>query len=109
MIDDILRAAAVNSRQSRHQRPPAGTYAVWFDDKSMDMPDKVDGFIMPYICTHAVRIELYEEVPDPQAEAALEAQLLARGLAFDKEDRYWLQEVQRYQVIYTLTYTAKGG
>lgn len=109
MIDDILSTAAVNSRQGRHQRPPSGTYAVWFDDHDVTMPDRVDGFILPYICEHSVRIELYEELPDPRAEAALEAELRARGLAFEKEDRYWLQDVQRYQVIYTLTYTAKGG
>jgi hypothetical protein len=41
-------------------------------------------------------------------EAAIEAELDARGLPWTKEDRYWLQDVRRYQVLYEFTYTNKS-
>jgi tetratricopeptide (TPR) repeat protein len=42
------------------------------------------------------------------AETAIEAELDARGIPWSKQDRYWLQDVQRYQVIYTFSYTSKS-
>ena len=40
-------------------------------------------------------------------EAAIEAAICAKGLLWAKEDRYWLQSVQRYQVVYTFDYYEK--
>jgi hypothetical protein len=65
------------------------------------------GVPAPYIVTHDVMVELYEPVTDPDSEARLEAQLNARGLQWTKQDRYWLQNVQRYQVIYEFNYNEK--
>lgn len=111
MIKDILTAAGIDYRRGRFPRPPAGTYAVITDDIEVDAPDRVslttpEG--LPRVYSHAVTVELYEPRPDDAAEAAIEAELNARGLPWTKQDRYWLQDVQRYQVIYEFAYTSKS-
>lgn len=102
MIDEILTAAGLNHKETRFVRLPDGTHAVWFDDVTTDGPD---GYNRIY--THDVTVELYEPKPDPTAEAALEAELDARGLPWTKQARYWLDDVQRYQVVYEFTYILK--
>lgn len=110
MIEKILTAAGVNHRQGRFPQPPAGTYAVYFDGVETEGADRVDlpaGVAMPMICRHSCRVELYEPKPDPISEAAVEAALTVWGMTWTKEDRYWLQDVQRYQVLYEFDYTTK--
>lgn len=102
MINAILTMAKVRYRKSRFQKPPAETYAVYMDDVSADGPDGSNR-----IYTHDVTIELYEPKPDDEVEAAIEAAIDAHGLHWTKQDRYWLQDEQRYQVIYEFTYVLK--
>lgn len=111
MIKEVLTAAGVPHRQGRYVNPPAETYAVYFDDVTTDGPDRVAavaGGKLPKICAHSATVELYEPKPDEAAEAAIEAALDAQGLTWTKQDRYWLQNVQRYQVIYETDYTTKS-
>lgn len=111
MTRDILTAAGVQNRRGRFPSPPDGTYAVYFDDVTVDAPDRVAlpaGEDLPRVYFHDVTVELYEPGPDDAAEAAIEAELDARGIPWAKQDRYWLQTEQRYQVIYTFSYTAKS-
>lgn len=103
MTPEILEAAGVKSRRGRFVKPPAGTYAVWTDDISTDGPDGGP----PCIFNHDVTVELYEPRPDDEAEASMEAQMSARGLNWSKQDRYWIQSEQLYQVIYEYQYTEK--
>jgi hypothetical protein len=110
MIKKILTAAGVLHRRSRFLSPPSGTYAVYFDDVDRDGADPVSlptGSRLPGVYHHDGRIELYESAPDDDTERALEDELDASGLHWTKEDRYWLQDVQRYQVLYDITYTSK--
>jgi hypothetical protein len=99
MVSKILTAAGIPERGSRFTKPPAVTYAVWFDDIETDGPDGMP----PCIFTHNCTIELYEPKKDPKAVAALEAELTARGLKWTKEDRYWIASEQMYQTIYEFT------
>lgn len=111
MIKEILTAAGVQHRRSRFPTPPADTYAVYFDDVSVDGADPVPtpyAGKAPRICQHDARVELYEPKPDDKTEAAIEAELDARGIPWSKEDRHWLQDVQRYQVLYDFSYTTKN-
>jgi hypothetical protein len=111
MIREILTAAGVLHRRARFPKPPADTYAVYFDDVDVDAADRVAPVTragLPRIYHHDVRIEVYEPSPDDTTEAAIEAELDARGLPWSKEDRYWLQDVQRYQVLYEFSYTSKN-
>lgn len=110
MIENILTAAGVKHRRGRFPSPPVGTYAVYFDDVSADGADPVSPDTprgLPRIYHHDARVELYEPKPDGATEAAIEAELDARGIPWTKEDRYWLQDVQRYQVLYDFSYTLK--
>lgn len=110
MTHEILTAAGVLHRRGRFPRPPADTYAVYFDDVSADGADPVSPETsggLPSIHHHDVRVELYEPKPDDAKEAAIEAELDSRGLPWAKEDRYWLQDEQRYQVLYSFSYTTK--
>lgn len=102
MLTDILNAAGIPNEESRFPDPPAVTYAVYFDDVETDGPDGRNA-----IYTHNYTVELYEPDLDDAAEAALEAELDAKGLHWSKQARYWLQNVQRYQVIYEFTTTTK--
>lgn len=102
MADEILTAAGVLHRQARFVRLPDETHAVWFDDVSADGPDGYNR-----IFTHDVLIELYSVKLDPNAEAAIEAELDERGIHWEKQAAYWLDDVQRYQTIYEFTYISK--
>lgn len=108
MIVDLLRAADIPAKESRWPDPPPVTYAIYFDAVSTDAPDRVDGVaIVPRIYTHDVTVELYEPTADPTSEASVESALDAAGMVWDKQDRYWLADVQRYQVVYEFSYTDK--
>ena len=102
MINKILKAAGVNYKRTRFPKPPAGTYAVYMDDQSTDGPDGINTVI-----THEYTIEVYLSTSDDNTEEAIEAALNASGLKWKKQDRYWLQDVQRYQVVYEFTYIEK--
>lgn len=109
MLETILTASGLPHRQGRFLNPPAETYAVYFDFKTVDAADPVQPISgrLPGIVLHDCMVELYEHRPDPDAEAALERELNAQGLSWTKEDRYWLQNVQRYQVIYEFNFYEK--
>lgn len=105
MIDDILTASGISYRPSRYLNPPAETYAIYFDEQDTDGADFAAE--APVIASHTVTVELYEPKQDPAAEAAIEAAIRAKNLLWTKEARYWLQSVQRYQVIYTFNFIEK--
>lgn len=103
MIKKILKASGVKFRETRFLKPPVGeSYAVYMDDMETDGPDYASR-----IFRHDVTVELYAPKPDPKAEAALEAAIIAEGLHYRKQARYWIQEEQMYQTIYELSYIEK--
>lgn len=111
MIKDILAAAGVKHAQGRFLRMPDGTHAVYFDDIEVSAADRGETPVsggLPRIYTHNVSVEVYEPAPDDATETAIEAELDSRGLSWSKQDRYWLKDLQRYQVVYEFTYTSKS-
>lgn len=102
MIDIILTAAGIPHRETRFPKPPQGTYAVYMDDVTTD---GADGLNLQLI--HEYTVELYEPRPDDTVERAIEDAIDAAGLRWTKQARYWIQEEQRYQVIYEFTYIEK--
>ena len=105
MIKTILAASGIPHRQGRFLSPPAATYAVYFDSQEASGADPIPG--APKIIRHDCTVELYEPKADLEAETALEEALDAQGLEWTKQDRYWLSNVQRYQVIYEFSYNEK--
>lgn len=102
MIDTIMKPTGLEYRKARFAAPPSGSYAVYTDDIETDGPDGINA-----ILKHHITVELYESGPDDDAEAALEASLDAAGLVWTKQDRFWIQSEQRYQVIYEFDYIEK--
>lgn len=102
MIDEIMTATGVIYAETQFQRTPSKTYAVYMDDVEADGPDDENRLFH-----HDITVELYEHKPDPQAEAAIERELNARGLKWHKQSRYWIPSTQQYQVIYEFSYTEK--
>lgn len=102
MVKSVLTAAGVKFRKTRFLKPPADTYAVYMDDIETDGPDGENR-----IFTHNYTIEVYEPKPDDAAEEAIETALNTAGVRWTKQDRYWLQDEQRYQVIYEFIHREK--
>lgn len=102
MVEKILTAAGLPFRETRFQSPPKETYAVYNDEVEADGPDGIN-----MLFTHEITVELYEPKPDNTAERAIEDALDAEGLHYEKQPRYWLQDQQRYQVVYEFTYIEK--
>ena len=102
MIKEILSAAGIPHEPGRFPDPPP-LFAVYFDEvDTTEGPDPVPGATQ--LLRHDVTVELYEPDHDDAAEANLEAELDARGIPWTKQAAYWLQNVQRYQVVYEFTY-----
>jgi hypothetical protein len=103
MINEILTTVGVPFRETQFVRAPAAkTYAVYFDDVDADGPDGINR-----IFTHNFSVEFYETEPDPQTEARFEKELNNRGIKWEKQARYWLSDVQRYQTIYEFSHIEK--
>ena len=89
-------------RETRFIKPPKTTYALFMDSFTRRGADGLN-----LIKDHAYTIELYSYVPDPDAEARVEAMLDELRLEYEKEDRYWIQDEQLYQVVYTFNHIEK--
>lgn len=89
-------------KETRFLKPPKTTYAVYMDSFTRRGADGLN-----LIKDHDYTIELYSYTPDPEAEAKIEEALDSLGLEYDKDDRYWIQEEQLYQVVYTFRFIEK--
>lgn len=103
MVKSILTAAGIQGRRGRFTGKAPDIYVVWMDDITTDGPDGLPNALR----RHDVTLELYEGKPDDAAETALETAIAAEGLAYTKQDRYWLQTEQLYQVVYEFSYHEK--
>lgn len=89
-------------KETRFVKPPKKTYAVYLDSFSRRGADGLN-----LIRDHTFTIELYSYQPDPYSEKRIETALDALGLEYEKEDRYWINEEQLYQTIYTFNHIEK--
>ena len=110
MVKKILTGAGLieneTFRETRFLRPPRSTYAVYHDSYSRGGADTT-----AHLNRHSVTIELYEYAPDPVAESKIEAQLNEydplMSDEWEKQDRYWIEGEQLYQVVYSFDYVEK--
>ena len=107
MVKQILTDAGFieneTFKETRFNRPPQTTYAVYLDSITRRGSDKFN-----LITEHSVDIELYEYYPDRDSEAKIEAEFDRLGIEYSKESRYWIETEQLYQVIYTFNSISKG-
>lgn len=101
MVDLILNGI-VQYKPVRFLQPPKDTYAVFFDDVVFRGADDLIG-----IEEHSLRIEVYASVIDKNIESNIEQKLIELSLEFDKGERIWLNEVERYMTPYYIDYTKK--
>lgn len=89
-------------KETQFINPPDTTYAVFRDSFTRRGADGLN-----LIKEHSYTIELYSEFEDPESEARIEAILDKYAIEYDKDDRYWIQSEQLYQVVYTFDYIEK--
>lgn len=106
MVKEILTGAGFveneTFKETRFLKPPKSTYAVYMDSF---ISRGADGLNL--IKEHDYTIELYSYKADPGAEARLEASLDSRGIEYSKDERYWIDSEQLYQVVYSFNYIEK--
>ena len=102
MVAEILRKSGIQFRKTRFLKPPSGTYAVYTDDI-----ETAGGDHLVAIYHHQITIELYEAGLDDEAEEKIESAISDEDIQWEKQDRFWLQNEQRYQVIYEFDYYEK--
>ena len=89
-------------KETRFLKPPKTTYAVY-----MDSSLRRGSADLNLIKEHSYTIELYSYTPDPEAEKRIEDALDSLAIAYEKQNRYWIQEEQLYQVIYDFDFIEK--
>lgn len=106
MVKKVLTGAGFveneTFKETRFLKPPKTTYAIYLDSFEARGSDNRN-----FIKDHDYTIELYSEIPDPDAESRLEASFDTLGLAYEKDERVWIQEEQIYQTLYTFNYIEK--
>lgn len=104
MIESILNELNIKNRECRFVNPPRSSYAVWFDSFRSRGADKLN-----LIKEHDITVELYEYQPDRETEKLIEDYLDKLGIEYEKQDRYWIENEQIYQVIYEFSHIEKEG
>ena len=106
MVKEILTGAGFTEgktfKETRFIKPPNTTYAVYLDSFTSRGADNLN-----LMKEHDYTIELYSCKSDATAESKIENELDKRGIEYDKAERYWIQEEQLYQVIYTFNFIEK--
>lgn len=106
MVKQVLTGAGFEEgktfKETRFLKPPKTTYAIYTDSFTRRGADGLN-----LIKEHDYTIELYSYTPDPEAEARIETILDELGLEYNKDDRYWIQEEQLYQVVYSFRFIEK--
>lgn len=106
MVKKILTAAGFieneTFKETRFLKPPKTTYTIYEDGYTRRGADYLN-----LITEHDDTIELYSYTPDPNAEKNIESTFDSFGIEFEKQPRYWIQEEQLYQVVYTFNYVEK--
>lgn len=89
-------------RETRFIKPPKSTYAVYMDSYTKRGSDGKN-----LITEHSYTIELYAYQPDSDAEKRIETAFDNAGLEFEKDERYWINEEQLFQTVYSFDHIEK--
>ena len=107
LIDDILQGAGFEKnktyRETRFITPPKSSYVIFnasYDRRGADN--------MNLLKDYDATFELYSSKPDETSEVNIEKQFDLKGIAYLKQERYYIQTEQLYQVIYEFSFIEKG-
>ena len=104
-IEQVIAAAGIPCRLIRWTKPPtAAVYAEYTDSEITDGADGPAG--INALSEHTVDISVYEAVIGTK-KAQLEAALDNAGLRWSRGQTYWLENAERYETDYTVTYVCK--
>lgn len=102
MVVDILEKTSIPFKETRFNKAPSTTYAIYTDSIT-----RRGGDTKNLLVDHRIFIELYSTTIDLDSEKKLEDELDARCLNYDKSERVWFEDEQKYQVIYDFNYTER--
>lgn len=106
MVKNVLTLAGLvegkTFKETRFLKAPKTTYAIYLDSYTRRGADALN-----LLKEHTYIIELYSYTPDLEAERKIENALDNLGLEYTKDDRYWIQEEQLHQVVYTFDFIEK--
>lgn len=107
LIDDILQGAGFvqnkTYKETRFITPPKDTYVVFNRSYERRGADKLN-----CLKEYDVTFEMYSTSPDSQKEQNIEAEFDKRFLFYTKQERYFIQSEQLYQVIYEFSYIERS-
>lgn len=89
-------------KEVRFITPPKSTYCIYLDSFTRRGADALN-----LIKDHSYTIEVYSYYSDPEAESKIEAVFDKLGIAYEKDERTWLQTEQLYQVVYRFDHVEK--
>lgn len=102
MVSEILKGLEIPYKEVRFNKTPNTSYAVFTDSKKVYGADK-----RLFLIKHHVFIELYSYSIDFENEGKLEKKFAEFSIDYDKSERVWLDDEQRYQVIYDFEYVER--
>lgn len=104
MIHNILKNTGIPYKETRFNKAPSTTYLIFTDSVVRQGADNRN--LLYY---HHVFIELYSSSIDFESEKKLENQLDTYAIQYNKSERVWLDNEQKYQIIYDFNYLEKEG
>lgn len=102
MVDKIFTNTDIPYKETRFNKAPSTTYAIYTDSIN-----RRGGDTKNLLVDHRIFIELYSGSLDLVSEGKLERNLDAFVVQYNKSERVWLEDEQKYQVIYDFNYTEK--
>lgn len=104
MVHDILKDTGIPYKETRFNSAPSTTYLIFTDSIVRQGADNKN--LLYY---HHVFIELYSNSIDFESEKKLERQLDTYAIQYNKSERVWFNDEQKYQIIYDFNYLEKEG
>ena len=104
MVDNIFRGTDIPYKETRFNKAPSTTYAIYTDSITRRGGDSKN-----LLNDHRIFIELYSRSIDSESEKKIESQLDKLVMNYNKSERVWFDDEQIYQVIYDFNYIEKRG
>lgn len=102
IIKEIFDESSIQYKETKFNKPPQGTYAIFTDNVQRNGAD-----LRNFTKEHHTFIELYSHNVDEESEIKLETAIDNQNLKYYKSERVYLDDLSLYQVIYDFEYITK--